>query len=445
MSVLHFPARTLAGCLTLALLPSAHAAMGNIASSYGILPGDVGSAQGLSLFNADVAAVYYNPAGLAADPRGELTLGMSYVDHQVEARSLGGSAPLTRQGELLAIDESRSQLIGLKTNLSGLTKVEHPIYFGIMIGIEKYGREMLAFKSETSTQGQYFRYGAQPLFLTAGGATNLWRGLDAGLAFRVNLNADATLNGQSDLAGNTDYETLNVTATPKLKPIVGLTMDWGRTLCPDSDCAAKRWETALTWRDASAAKTRVQSNVVIPGTIPPPGLNLALATLDSYQPESAALGIQYKGERVRVALSGEWQRWSRLEGEFAEDTVRDQANLQFKDIVVPRVGLEYRVNDSIRLSTGVAYEESPMESDRSLDVNYLDNDRYVVGLGSSLELRDPPILAYPLRLDFGYQLHLLQERTFTLTSGQYNAGAPYENLETSGTVHVFTGSLTLKF
>ncbi|MDF2446938.1 MAG: outer membrane protein transport protein (OMPP1/FadL/TodX) [Moraxellaceae bacterium] len=444
MNVLLRPACRLAGALALLSSP-AFAAMGGAANSYGLLPGDVASAQALSLFNADVSAVYYNPASLMADPRGELSVGNLIADHQIDARSQGGTAPLSRQGELLPVDESELTLIGMKTDLSSLTKVEHPLYFGIMIGVEKYGREMMAFQSGTSTQGQYLQYGRQPLFLTAGGATRLLPGIDAGLAFRVTLHADATLSGQSNLAGTTQYEQLQVSAKPKLTPIVGVNIDWGRLLCPERDCMAGHLETALAWRAAANTQTQVNANVVIPGTIPPPGLNLLLTTIDAYQPDILSLGLQYKGERLRVGLTGEWQQWSMLEGEFAADTVRNQANLRFKDILIPRVGAQFRLNDTYALTGGVAFEPSALESDRSLDVNYLDNDRYVIGLGASAEFKDPWIFAFPVRLDLAYQMHLLQDRSFALTSTQVNGGNPYETLETGGEVHVLTGSLTLKF
>lgn len=443
MNVRQFPARLLAGSLALAGTP-ALAAMGNIASSYGLLPGDVASAQGLSLFNPEVAAAYYNPASLTIDPRGELTMGLSYVDHQIEAESLGGSAPMTRSGDLLAIDESRQTLLGMKTNLSSLTKVGHPLFFGLMLGVEKYGREMLAFQSGTSSSGQNFRYGRQPLFLAAGGGTRLLPGVDGGLSFRITLQSNAVLTGQSDLAGNTQYEQLDVSAKPKMTPVVGLNIDWAQAFCGE-DCAPGRLSSALAWRAESNTKTTVNANVVIPGTIPPPGLNLAISTIDSYQPETLTGGLQYKGERVRVALAAEWQRWSALDGEFADDTVRDQANLRFKDIVIPRLGAEFRLNDTWRLTTGVAWEPSALESDRSLDVNYLDNDRWLLGLGASAEFQDPWIFAHPVRLDVGYQLQLLQDREFLLTSSQSGSTAPYETLRTGGQVHVLMGSLTMKF
>ena len=68
----------------------------------------------------------------------------------------------------------------MKTDLTSLTKYDHPLYLGFMLGVEKYGEEMLAFESQTSREGQYFEYGRQPLFLNLGGATTLWRGIDIG-------------------------------------------------------------------------------------------------------------------------------------------------------------------------------------------------------------------------------------------------------------------------
>ncbi|MDF1639175.1 hypothetical protein [Alcanivorax jadensis] len=86
-----------------------------------------------------------------------------------------------------------------------------------------------------------------------------------------------------------------------------------------------------------------------------------------------------------------------------------------------------------------------MESIQTPDVNYFDNDKLVVGLGSSLIIHNPPILAYPMRLDFGYQFQKLEERDFELTTTRPGVANPYERVNTDGEVHVFSGSLTLKF
>ena len=112
---------------------------------------------------------------------------------------------------------------------------------------------------------------------------------------------------------------------------------------------------------------------------------------------------------------------------------------------MPRIGAEWQVNKHITLRGGVAYQESPLESIRTEDVNYLDNDKFIVGLGSSLVIDNPPILAYPMRLDFGYQFQQLEDRDFELTSSRPGVTNPFATVTAGGEVHVFSGSLTLKF
>ena len=96
-------------------------------------------------------------------------------------------------------------------------------------------------------------------------------------------------------------------------------------------------------------------------------------------------------------------------------------------------------------SGGVAFQESPLESIRTEDVNYLDNDKVIFGLGSSLVIDNPPILAYPMRLDFGYQFQKLEERDFELTTNRPGVANPYEVVTADGDVHVFSGAITVKF
>jgi hypothetical protein len=418
--------------------------MGNLATTYGVLPSDTASAQALSLFNTQVSATYYNPAYLAKDPRGELTLGGMYGNNNLTATSQGGSAPLVRDGDVLQGNSSQQVLLGMKTNLSSLTKVDHPLYLGFMLGAEKNGQELMSFNSTTSNQGQFFNYGREPLFLVIGGATQLMPGVDAGLTARVTLHSDATLVAQSDLAGNTQDENLSVSAKPVLRPIFGLSVDWGRALCGDKDCWYNGLETAFSFRGYSNTETRVAAKDVIPGTVPSPGLTIAINTYDAYQPDIYALGVLYNFDRYRVGLTGELQRWSTLGRQLQQDTIKDQANLSFRDVLIPRLGMDARINDTYTLTTGISWERSALVSDRSLDVNYLDNDRIIFGLGATAEIKDPWIFAFPVRLDIAYQYQLMRDRTFQLTSSSAPSN-PYETVTAGGRVQVLSASLSLKF
>jgi long-subunit fatty acid transport protein len=431
------------------------ASMGNIASTYGILPSDLASAQALSLFNSQVSATYYNPAYLAKDSRGELTSGLLHADHELRASSVGGGSAPIRDGDILQDSPSQQVLLGMKTDLTSLTKYDHPLYFGFMLGVEKYGEEMLAFNSQTSTSGQYFEYGRQPLFLSLGGGTQIWRGLDMGLSARITLHSEAELVATSTLAGETSYETLDVSAKPSIRPVFGLNMDWGESFCGEGDsCWFNGLETAFSFRGYSNTNTTVDSTITIPGTVLDPGINLAITTIDSYQPNIYAAGLAYGQERWRVGVTLEMQEWSRLEEELEGDTIKDQAvntggapyELRFKDILVPRIGGEFHINDTYKLTGGVAFSESPLDSNASLEVNYLDADKMIVGLGLTAEYKSVPVLAYPVRFDLAYQYQQLDPREFDL----YDRRSPsfpqsYETVEAEGDVHVFSGSITLKF
>ncbi|HLV76998.1 MAG TPA: aromatic hydrocarbon degradation protein, partial [Marinobacter sp.] len=70
-----------------------------------------------------------------------------------------------------------------------------------------------------------------------------------------------------------------------------------------------------------------------------------------------------------------------------------------------------------------------------------DTDKIVVGLGVSATYDRTRWLAYPVRLDLGYQYQKLEERDFTLVDYSGNE----TEVTADGDVHVFSGSITFKF
>ena len=417
------------------------ASMGNLGTTYGVMPTDVASAQALSMFNTQVSATYYNPAYLTKDPRGELTAGLLHAEQELRA-----SGP-NRDGDVVSSSPSQHVLIGMKTNLGSLTRFGHPLYLGFIAGVEKYGKEMLAFSSETSETGQFLQYGKEPLFLNLGGATRIWRGIDAGVSARITLEAEAELIATSNLAGDTEKEKLSVNAKPSLKSILSVNIDYADTFCPDQACFLDGWETAIAYRTKSTSSTSISSNVIVSQTIPDPGLSIAVSTIDSFQPETLSIGTQYRGDGWRIGGSIEQQKWSELESVFANDSVKDQqgvaaaSRMRFDDILVPRLGGEYNLNKNFAFQAGIAFEESPLKSDRNPEVNYLDTDKIVVGLGLSATYDRTRLLAYPVRFDIGYQYQQLQKRDFTIVDFNGNE----EAVTADGDIHVVSGSVTLKF
>lgn len=420
---------------------SASASMGNIGTSYGVMPIDVATAQALSMFNDQVSATYYNPAALTRDDRGELTSGILHAEQELRSANPNAS------GDVVSKSPSQHVLIGMKTNLGSLTRFGHPIYLGFIAGVEKYGKEMLAFDSRTSDSGQFMQNGKEPLFLNVGGATPIWRGISVGVSARITLDAAANLDAVSTLGGETSRERLAVNAEPQVKTILGTTIDLGSTFCPNNNCFLQGWETAFTYRTKSSASTTVDSGIIVTQTIPDPGLSLAVSTIDSFQPETFAFGAQYKGENWRIGGSIEQQNWSELSNEFEGDTIKNQSTIpaadriQFDDTLIPRLGAEYDINKNFSIRGGVAYEESPLKTTRNPEINYLDADKIIVGMGVSATYDRTRWLAHPVRLDLGYQYQKLQERDFTLVGFD---GAE-TNVTADGDIHVISGSITLKF
>ena len=97
-------------CLCLAT-GTANASMGNLGTSYGLLPTDLASAQALSMFSEQASATYYNPSYLTADERGEMTAGILHSEQELRASRSDAN------GDVLADSPSQHVLLGFKTNL----------------------------------------------------------------------------------------------------------------------------------------------------------------------------------------------------------------------------------------------------------------------------------------------------------------------------------------
>ncbi|MFT7110267.1 MAG: long-chain fatty acid transport protein [Psychrobacter glaciei] len=434
--------------VTTVLLSSncAVASMGNIATSYGLLPQDMATSQSFSLFSDQVSASYYNPASLALSERGELTFGFLQATPSLEVTSNGGANPPQRSGTVLESNQTETVLFGMKTNLTSLTKFKTPVYLALMAGVEKYGLEMLAFESNSSQQGQFMQYGQKPLFLSISAAANVIPGFHLGVGVRVTLHANANMVLESDLAGNTNSEQLEVSAEPVFIPLVGAYFALDELLCTENhSCMWQGLDFAISYRGESDTQTKVNANATIPGTIPDPGLPLIVSTLDAYQPMIVSIGARYQlTQNWQIATTIEYQNWAELGNKLTEDTIKDQANLSFRDAIVPRFGARYGYAQNTHLLMGLSYEESVLKSGLSPDVNLFDNDRIILGAGISHEYGNTKFLAFPLRIDAAYQYHHLVERDFILSSNEVTT-SPYESVTTSGNAHVISLSFSMMF
>lgn len=392
----------------------AQASLGHIGSNFGLLPNDVASAQSLSMFSNQPSAVYYNPAYLARDRKGAMSAGMLFTEQSLTAKGWNTPDNVVKD-DVIEDDSNYNILLGFKTDLSTMLKDDRAIVLGFMLGAERTGTNLLAFSSTSDQTAQSLKYGQQSLFLSLGAGLNLFKGVDVGASTRITLNASANLGAQAQVSGQTGFESLQVTAAPSIQPILSANLNWGDILCPDQKyCWAKGLETAASWRYESKYNTTVNANAVVPNLITQ--LPLIVNTLDGYQPETFSAGIQYNMHKLRLGASMDYALWSGANEQFKKDTIKDVGQLKFKDVLIPRAGFEYRLNREFSVLGGVSYEQSPLESTESLNVNYVDNDKVVMGVGFSYLIEKALFLSQPVRLDFAYQYHLLQERDFLIST-----------------------------
>ena len=456
------PASRIAFVLLAAMPISAMASLGTVATNFGLSPTDTASTQALSMFSNQPSAVYYNPAYLARDRKGAMSAGFLFTEQELTAKGWGVPNQIILTGDNIEDDSNYNVLLGFKTDLSSMLKSNRAMVLGFQLGAERSGLKLLGFDSSTSQTAQSLRYGQQSLFLSLGAGLNVIPGFDVGASTRITLAASAQLEAAAKLTGQTNQESLRITATPSIQPILSANLNWGELACPnDKYCLLNGLETAVSYRYESAVSANVDAKALVVNAVSE--LPLLINTIDSYQPEMFSAGIQYNFYKIRLAASADYQLWSGLNDKFRQDTVKDQGNLRFKDILVPRAGFELRLDNTFSIIGGVSYEQSPLDSTTSLDVNYVDNDKIVVGLGFSYLIEQALFLSQPLRLDFGYQYHIMQDRDFLLatTTGAGNQGGTgncpldtgsadpskvrCEAVTAGGSVHILNASINLSF
>ncbi|MDX2320163.1 MAG: hypothetical protein QNK26_06130 [Moritella sp.] len=410
---------------------SAQASLGNLGTTFGLSPVDIASAQSFSLFNSQSSAAYYNPSALAATDRGEMYVGLLSATPDITA------------GEQAFDEATQPILAGMNVNVTNLFNFSYPVYFGLIAGIENYGTEMMAFSSKTSPTGQLANYGEKPLFVAASGSIQIIPGLTIGGGAQVSLHADANMSLESELDGTSAAnENVAVAAEPVITPIAGITLDIGRMMCgSDKGCAGNGITFAAAFRGESYGQANIKAAATITQTVS--DLPINLLTYDAYQPDIISAGIRFKAGMVSLAVSAEQQNWSDLNTLMLSDTVKDQASVGFEDIIIPRAGIEFNFNDTIKLMAGASYEVSPLDPDKAtLDVNYLSADKLVMGAGFSYFHKGTGLTAYPWQIDLAYQLQVLDPTDHTIS---HQDSASNSSVELEGTVSTISLSFATKF
>ncbi len=422
------PARLLAVFVFFSLPYGMFASVGHAgpAQTFGL--GGQGIAMGgaVAACSDDYAAAFYNPAGLAFAEGPTLGAGFVFacpdlrisgneqdVD-PIRAFQVGGSLPL-----------GSSRYLGRIT----LAAAAHiPTSTAILLGASDPVEPSFVFYSIDPQRTALYMGGSVRILpgLSVGGGVSML----AGAEFKMNL----SLLSSSFLTHYSPSKYI-------FEPIFGIKFRPTNSLV-----------LAAVYREATQASLEPELKIFVGETQVLP--TITILNLFNYDPREVVAAVMYRfGSRLIAEVDVTWMDYSNYQAstpqyEFEEevpDWVRTLMSMNnvpppgFRDVFVPRFGLQYMGNRYLTLRAGYYYQASPVP-DQTGVTNYADADKHVIAAGAGVNLFLPPkILERPILIDVVFQGQLLDERVVVKDDPEDPVGGYTVDGD------VFLGGLFLKY
>ncbi len=418
-------------------------AMANPLDEFGFGSEAIGLGGAVTALTEDFAALYYNPAGLAASDALRVELGYSFNEPFLELN-----------GNDVGVDSSR----GLHGGLVVPTEIfDHRL--AVSIGIYLPDDRISRIRALPQSQPRFVLYDNRP--------QRLW--ISAGGAFEVidDLYIGGGLTFLTDTAGTLDIQgTVNATSIEHTRLFSAVDVELSAVRYPSFGIQYRPgpWRFGVAYRDEFVLRLDIAVKVKGDITLGEEELELVkngafiLQALNHnlFSPRQVIAGAAYEGEDWRVSVDLAWLQWSRFpaptssieitldlgELDFAIPPPDTPEAPGFHDIIVPRVGAEYTALKSewvdLTARVGYFFEPSPAPAQPGL-TNYADGDEHGVGAGLGIALKvAPEVFPRPIVFDLGVQWIAMVERTYQKSNpadpvGDYTAGG-----------HFFGGSLTTR-
>ncbi len=401
----------------------------------------------------DVLATYYNPAGLAQMEKHCILLGYLYSDPILKERSIAGPSfqaskvmPFRLATPIIAIGLNPDKIF--KKNMSFHTK------FGLIFILPDNLKSIYRAWDVDSSSPRWIRFGDywDRIHVMAGLSIQPdempW--ISGGIGFRFIISARGYLPDSYEIPGvDMDAEinslpdvTAQATGNVNMEIDTNMACTAGFMLTPFNNL-----RIGYSFRDSlSLIVHPLEANVSTqlhlngqPFLFPIP-LDLSVTFECYYWPREHNIGISYLlAEKILFSLELSWFQWSN----FSSLSRGDQEQ-KWKDISIPRVGIEYYPLEALSLRMGYFYEPSPVP-DQIMSSNYLDNDRHVFSIGAGYTFKAPfDILHEPITFDFVFQyIHLPIRRTIKQPGYFFNDVT--RSYETIGEVVSIGGNITIRF
>lgn len=400
--------------LGMASMPSMASA--NPLDAFGFGARAVGMGGAATAVSTDVAANYYNPAGLAAGDGLRLDLGYAFV--RPEMRIAGGDQN---------VDDSRGFQGGVALPGEVLGR-----RVGFSLGLHLPDERVSRIRALPQRQPRWVLWDNRPqrVVISSSLALEVIDGLFIGGGLTYLANTSGTL----DITGDVGLRDVELT---RLSSAVDVDLKSVRYWTVGALYRGDGWRIGATWREdfslALDLDVRVTGRILSrPGVeVVPEGLFLLRSINDNlYSPQQVFIGGAVELGDWLIAADLGWLDWSafpsptaRLELELELSPLSFELPLpaepldpNFHDIFVPRVGVEWRAAagewGAFLLRGGGFYEPSPAP-DQPGETNYVDGDKLAGALGVGLRLADPSgVFPQPIELDVAAQVIRVMARTY---------------------------------
>ncbi len=276
--------------------------------------------------------------------------------------------------------------------------------------------------SKDAYQPQYSGYASdtQRLSVSAGFSGMLNEQLSLGVALNYYLVEGATYQARMPTdtgTGRTSTSNLKMTVKPTIAPAGGLT--W-------SD---KTSFLTLYYAAPRDHKVKMKSDVLI-GIIGSTPVRIDSEASLFYDPETISLGYAHSDSTFDFMASADVERWSRYDGGYIKSEYNMASfhqypiTMSFKDILIGKLGMSLK--DGARAwRMGLAYRPSP-HSDLENQTNYIEPDRWVLGLGHGFPSTVWGLFDEKIQVEFHAQGHYLVPKEYTKNDSTYIGGPGYK-------------------
>jgi len=382
----------------------------------------------LTALAEDFSATFYNPAGIAENSRYSISLGLQFAMPRLRVN-----------GRLQPLEE----VVGIVGGASIPIPFGGPLKERLALGLAVF----LPTKNWRLVR-IYFPPPSDPLFPLYENRTEHFAGI---ACLGLNLVDGVSIGGgvliypfdspnRINRAETGTLGTFEVDAELQLR--VRYAAHGGiRVSLGEMHEGLEDFEIGLSYRGSIKQYFALPANIDL-GFLP---VIITIEGINHFSPTQINLGIAWRAtDRLTLAVEGAWADWSAfppahlhcgVEGihdflPIIEDMLYEPPPPKFKDVYMPRLGLEYmlcrRGWGGIMLRGGYFFSGSPVPSVQE-KTGLLDCDKHIFSCGIGLDLRRVLGRSFekPLVVDAHLQFHYLVRRHIQQTGAQGTAGTTH--------------------